>query len=68
MTNMSYCKFQNTESDLRDCEEFLHDTNLSEDENRARIDLIMRCKDIAKDFDSEDIEGYFADNKEGDEE
>ena len=67
MSNMSYCRMRNTFQDLRECEEFLHDTNLSDDENKARIRLINICKDIGKDFYSDDIEEYFADNKREDE-
>lgn len=32
MTNMSYCRFENTLADLRDCHENMHDDELSEDE------------------------------------
>ena len=40
MANMSYCRFQNTVGDLRDCAEHIHDDDLSEDEQRARKRLI----------------------------
>lgn len=53
MSNMSCCRFQNTESDLRDCAENLTD-DLSEDEARARKRLITICAQIveeAKRFD-----------------
>ena len=48
MSNMSYCRFQNTLSDLQDCEEHLSDDDLSEDEEEARIKLVKLCKEIAK--------------------
>jgi hypothetical protein len=36
MSNMSYCRFQNTVQDLSDCAEHFGDTDLSEDEEYAR--------------------------------
>lgn len=47
MSNMSYCRFQNTLQDLRDCYEHLQDSDLSDDEDRARRRLINLCIDIA---------------------
>ena len=49
MSNMSYCRFQNTVSDLRDCSENMDD-QLSDDEEKARIRLIKLCVDIADDY------------------
>ena len=55
MSNMSYCRFQNTLPDLRDCYEHIFDSDLSQDEERARKRLIKLCKEIAEDFtDDED--------------
>lgn len=61
MANMSYCRFENTVSDLADCQEALRDVNiprpaksLSKEEYRAMKSLVEICKDIASDF--EDIE------------
>jgi hypothetical protein len=51
MANMSYCRFQNTLSDLRDCEEHIDDNDLSESEKRAKEKLINLCKKIAEDFE-----------------
>lgn len=45
MSNMSYCRFQNTLSDLRDCAEHIDDA-LGKDEHRARLHLIDHCVDI----------------------
>lgn len=53
MANMSYCRFQNTFLDLRDCYEFFDDTKLSPEETRARRRLIKLCKEIAADFEDE---------------
>ncbi len=50
MSNMSYCRFTNTASDLSDCYEHIDDDDLSDEETRARIALIKICMDIADDF------------------
>jgi len=50
--NMSYCRFQNTLSDLQDCLDHLQDDDLSEAEERARQKLIKLCTSVAED------EGY----------
>lgn len=58
MTNMGYCRFQNTLGDLEDCEqaEGLYDPDLlSEDERRARKQLIELCRSIAAEFDGEAV-------------
>ena len=52
MSNMSYCRFQNTLSDLRDCEDALDDMEdpqeeLSREEFRAFQALIQICIDLA---------------------
>ena len=47
MANMGYCRFQNTLSDLRDCEEHLYDNDLSEEEEQAKERLVELCKNIA---------------------
>jgi hypothetical protein len=46
MANMSYCRFENTASDLLDCEEHLMDAELSQSEQDARNDLIETCQRI----------------------
>lgn len=53
--NMSYCRFQNTAGDLRDCLDNLRDSGLSDDEQRARRKLITLCADILIELDAEDI-------------
>ncbi len=45
MGNMSYCRFQNTLGDLRQCLEHMDD-DLGEDEIMARVDLVEVCRDI----------------------
>ena len=48
MSNMAYCRFQNTLNDLRDCYEHLDDKFESEDEERARASLMKLCRKIAQ--------------------
>jgi len=50
MSNMSYCRFQNTVSDLDDCYEAIDDDDLSEAETKARRSLIRLCVLIADDY------------------
>lgn len=58
MANMSYCRFQNTASDLADCLEHIED-DLSEDEHRARKHLLILCAkallNADVDLEAEDI-------------
>ena len=53
MPNMSYCRFENTASDLKDCYDHMDDGGLSEDEQRARKRLIKLCVRIASDYEYE---------------
>lgn len=51
MGNMSYCRFENTLSDLSDCQDALFEDgldDLSETELRAAKHLIQMCIDIAE--------------------
>ena len=49
MSNMSYCRFQNTLEDLRDCSDYLDEFDLSEEEAKARKRLIKVCQSIVDD-------------------
>lgn len=40
MPNMSYCRFQNTLNDLRDCAAHFEDDDLSMEENLARARML----------------------------
>jgi len=53
MANMSYCRFQNTLKDLKDCYEHIEDDNLSAPESLAQNRLITLCRQIAALFDDE---------------
>ena len=51
MGNMSYCRFQNTLLDLRDCFEHMDDDDLGREEEDARRELIDVCIDIVEEFE-----------------
>lgn len=53
MSNMSYCRFQNTSEDLRDCFENWEEVK-SEDEKRAQKRLLELCKGIVESYGEED--------------
>jgi hypothetical protein len=54
---MSYCRFQNTLNDLRDCKNEMDDAytisdmGLSNDERHAMIRLVNVCQEIIDNFD-----------------
>ena len=55
MSNMSYCRFQNTLRDLKDCLDALCDidgnlSELSKEEARAADSPILVCEEIAGNF------------------
>ena len=53
MPNMSYCRFDNTLADLRDCYEHMDDDDLSEEEERARQKLITLCLNLGGDYEDD---------------
>lgn len=55
MSNMSYCRFENTVADLDDCYESMSmgDNDLSDTEVKAKKRLIDMCIDIACDHGHE---------------
>ena len=55
MSNMSYCRFQNTLEDLLDCADALYnDEKLSPEEERAKAKLIAVCGQITEDCGDDD--------------
>ena len=54
MSNMSYCRFENTFKDLQDCHENMSN-ELSPSEAKYRTKLINLCKEITMDFGEEDL-------------
>ena len=61
MANMSYCRYQNTLSDLNDCYWAMTDDNpddgvkLDQYEQRAKEQLIERCREIVE-FADKDVD------------
>jgi len=54
MSNMSYCRFQNTLGDLEDCFEHFEiegEDDLSMEEAQAREDMIELCRKIVELYD-----------------
>jgi hypothetical protein len=49
MSNMSYCRFENTAKDLEDCYDHLED-KLSESEEKAKQRLLELCLLIVQDY------------------
>lgn len=58
MSNMSYCRFRNTYSDLRDCVDNMEYFNeLLPAEQSARINIIKLAEDIIRNYGHEiDVE------------
>jgi hypothetical protein len=57
MGNMSYCRFQNTELDLRDCYHSMVEDDgdeLSDDEQKAKKRLMELCEKIIDEFGEEE--------------
>lgn len=55
MSNTSYCRFQNTLQDLKDCVDALYDIDgnlaeLSKEEQRAASQLLALCRQLYFDF------------------
>ena len=53
MANLSYCRFENTLADLRDCQNHMDDEPSNESERKAKERLIALCKQIAADYEGE---------------
>ena len=52
MSNLAYCRFQNTLADLRDCYEHMKDS-VNDDEIKARGRLLKLCKKIVEEYSDE---------------
>jgi hypothetical protein len=69
--NMSYCRFQNTSLDLQDCIDAINNgeiNDLSRDEQKAFVNLIMQCKEVAEnfeDYDDYELEDFIKEQQEG---
>ena len=65
--NMSYCRFENTLKDLRDCYHNMDSDDLSQSEFFARKRMIELCMTIASEYVDildQDFEGMFIDDEE----
>ena len=51
MANMSYCRFENTIRDLRDCFDNMDDNDLSKSEFKYRNMMIAMCMEIADQYE-----------------
>ncbi len=62
MPNMSYCRFENTLGDLRDCHGAMHESTdkMNEHEKAARLSLFKLVKKMAHEIDEAglDVEGF----------
>lgn len=55
MSNMGYCRFENTLNDLRDCWEHWDDIDKdSEEEHRAQEKMLKLCQRIVNNYSEED--------------
>ena len=59
MSNMSYCRFQNTLADLQDCQDYFARTN-SVDEAESAVDLYRLCATIINSYDLGTLERRLA--------
>lgn len=59
MSNMSYCRFQNTLADLQDCENKFQRTE-SVYEADAAVDLYRLCATIVNSYDLQNLERRLA--------
>ena len=54
---MSYCRFENTMSDLRDCLRNIHREAENSSDEVSRQEMIELFREIAEDYEG-DVEGY----------
>lgn len=66
MGNMSYCRWQNTLIDLRDCYYTLNEPLDSKEEIEAREELISLCQNIIE--ESGELEKYTDDEESAEDE
>lgn len=73
MSNMSYCRFENTLADLQDCLEALEDgalnnSDMSDIERESALELIELCGEIYDNFSDETENNSDEDGSSWDEE
>jgi len=57
MSNMSYCRFENTMSDLQDCLNNIHKPAENRRDEQARQQMLELFREIAVDWEG-DVVGY----------
>ena len=68
MANMSYCRFENTLSDLEDCRDALNRCDsLSEREAGKAKALIDLCREIADNYDDDYVDSLKEEDEEEEE-
>jgi len=71
MGNMSYCRFENTLADLRDCKKALGNiydevTEMSSYEKNAVVELVELCKTITDNWDMEEVQDIINESEDED--
>ena len=56
MSNMSYCRFENTMEDLHDCLDHISRKAENDYDENARIQMIGLFKEVAEDYDGDVVE------------
>ena len=56
MSNMSYCRFENTMSDLRDCLRHINSEAENNYDEEARWEMIQLFTEVAEEFDGNVME------------
>ena len=65
MSNMSYCRFNNTVNDLEDCRDALDSGEISSQEEKKKAKrLIEICKEIADNYDDDYVDSIKTDEEE----
>ena len=62
MSNMCYCRFNNTLYDLRDCIEHIEDRDLSDEEAQQRFHLLEAMVETVYEYnlmDEDELESFF---------
>lgn len=56
MPNMSYCRFENTMSDLRDCLRYIAEDAENRRDEDSRQEMLEMFREIAEDFNGDVVE------------
>ena len=68
MSNMSYCRFQNTLQDLRDCYEEMRggniENNLCKRESRSFAEIVELCRGITEMYEDSEYDELIENTRE----